>query len=184
MHLEDTALNGVKIIYLDAFADSRGSFMETYDSQSFAGIGITTPFVQDSWSHSAKSGTVRGLHFQTPPKAQAKIVRVTRGRVFDVIVDLRQKSSTFGNHISFELAATETRSIFIPVGFAHGFCTLQNDTEVTYKMSDHFDPGTYKGLLWCDPALAIDWPIQPEQALVSDKDSANPGFNKLASFFS
>lgn len=183
MRLEQTALEGVKIIYLDTFGDSRGIFAETYDSQAFLKLGIDTPFVQDASSYSAHAGVVRGLHFQTPPKAQAKIVRVIRGLVFDVIVDLRHSSPTFGKHVSLELSAEDMRSVYIPVGFAHGFCTLEDDTEITYKMSDHFDPGCYKGLLWCDPTLGIKWPVEPGEALVSDKDSAHPELNELEHAF-
>ncbi|MBL6928777.1 MAG: dTDP-4-dehydrorhamnose 3,5-epimerase [Rhodospirillales bacterium] len=183
MHIDDTALDGVKIIHLDVFADSRGGFAETYDSRSFAKLGIDTVFVQDSWSVSAQAGVVRGLHFQAPPHAQCKIVRVTRGRVFDVIVDLRHGSPTYGKHISFALSAAQKRCVYIPIGFAHGFCTLEEDTEITYKMSDHFDPGCYKGVLWCDPALGINWPVRPEQALVSEKDAAHPGIDDLAQVF-
>ena len=183
MRIEDTALDGVKVIHLDVFADSRGSFAETYDKRSFAELGIETVFVQDSWSHSAQAGVVRGLHFQIPPHAQSKIVRVTRGRVFDVVVDLRRESPTFGKHVSFDLSASDMRSVFIPIGFAHGFCTLEDDTEITYKMSDHYDPSCYKGMLWCDPALGIDWPVAPGEALVSEKDSAHPKLDEFARVF-
>lgn len=183
MEIADTALDGVKIITLDVFGDARGSFAETYDSRAFADLGIDTAFVQDSWSHSANAGVVRGLHFQIPPHAQAKIVRVTRGRVFDVIVDIRHGSDTFGRHISFELAADDMRCVYVPAGFAHGFCTLVDDTEITYKMSDHFAPDCYKGVRWSDPALAIDWPVAPDKAVVSEKDAAHPCLNELERFF-
>ena len=183
MQVEETELSGVKIIHLDVFADSRGSFAETFDARSFAALGIDTVFVQDSWSHSAKAGVVRGLHFQLPPHAQSKIVRVIRGRVFDVIVDLRANSATFAQHISFELSAAEPKCVLIPDGFAHGFCTLEDDSEVTYKMSDHYTPDLYKGLLWCDPALNINWPVSIDDALVSEKDAAHPRLKDLPQTF-
>jgi len=183
MRLEDTALDSVKIIHLDLFGDERGGFAETYDAEKFSTLGIDITFVQDSWSHSAKKGTVRGFHFQLPPKAQHKLVRVIRGRVFDVIVDLRRESKTFGEHISFELDAKDMTSVLVPIGFAHGFCSLTDDAEITYKMSDHFSPEHYKGLLWCDPDLGINWPVGAGDAIVSQKDSGHPGLNEQAQVF-
>ena len=183
MHVEDTALEGVKIIHLDVFGDERGSFSENYDSQSFANLGIDTVFVQDSWSRSTKAGVVRGLHFQLPPKAQSKIVRITRGRVFDVIVDLRKSSDTFGQHISLELSEHEPLCVLVPEGFAHGFCTLEDETWVTYKMSDHYTPDLYKGLKWNDPDLNINWPVSADQALVSQKDAVHPALKDLPETF-
>ena len=126
---------------------------------------------------------VRGLHFQLPPHAQAKIVRVIRGRVFDAIVDLRANSPTFAQHISFELSAADPKCVYIPEGFAHGFCTLEDDTEITYKMSDHYTPDLYKGLLWCDPELNIKWPISIDEALVSEKDADHPHLADLPQKF-
>lgn len=183
MQIEDAGLEGVKIIHLDVFGDGRGSFSESWDSRSFAALGIDTDFVQDSWSASASKGTVRGLHFQLPPHAQSKLVRVSRGRVLDVIVDLRQASDSFGRHISLELSAHEQKSVLIPAGFAHGFCTLEDDTEITYKMSDHYTPDLYKGVLWSDPALAINWPVSPEDAILSDKDRGHPLLKDLPQTF-
>ncbi|MBT3787495.1 MAG: dTDP-4-dehydrorhamnose 3,5-epimerase [Alphaproteobacteria bacterium] len=183
MQVEETALEGVRIVHLDVFADERGSFAETFDSGSFSKLGIDTVFVQDSWSHSARAGVVRGLHFQLPPHAQTKIVRVIRGKVFDVIVDLRAGSPTFSQHISFELSADDPKCVLIPGGFAHGFCTLEDNSEVTYKMSDHYTPDLYKGLLWCDPELKINWPVSPDDALVSQKDANHPGLAELPRTF-
>lgn len=183
MRIEDTALPGVRLIHLDVFADSRGSFAETYDSRAFAALGVADVFVHDSWSRSARAGVVRGLHFQVPPAAQAKLVRVARGRVFDVVVDLRRRSPTFGRHLSLVLDAAAMQTLVIPAGFAHGFCTLEDDTEITYKMSDHFSPPHYKGLLWCDPALGIDWPVAPADAIVSERDAAFPGLRQLPEVF-
>ena len=183
MKIEDADIAGVKIITLDVIGDDRGGFAEIYDSAKFAGLGVDVTFVQDSWSHSSAIGTVRGFHFQTPRRAQHKLVRVTRGRVFDVIVDLRRESGTFGQHISIELDAKDMKSVFIPAGFAHGFCSLSNDVEITYKMSDHFSPDHYMGLLWSDPDLGINWPINPDAAIISAKDLAHPRLKDLSQVF-
>lgn len=183
MEIIDSALPAVKLIRLDVFADSRGAFAETYDGQKFAALGITTPFVQDSWSLSVSKGTIRGLHFQKPPRAQHKLVRVIRGRVLDVVVDLRRSSPTYGQHVSFELSADVPQSVLVPIGFAHGFCSLEDNSEITYKMSDHFSPADYAGLNWADPALALPWPIAPDQAIVSEKDLHHPNLADLPAIF-
>ncbi len=183
MRIENTALDGVKIIHLDLFSDDRGGFAETYDVEKFSTLGIHTTFVQDSWSHSAVSGTVRGFHFQLPPRAQHKLVRVTRGQVYDVVVDLRRDSETFGRHVAFELDAREMTAVLVPIGFAHGFCSLCDDVEITYKMSDHFSPEHYTGLSWCDPELGIDWPVTVGDAVVSEKDSGHPRLKDLPQVF-
>jgi dTDP-4-dehydrorhamnose 3,5-epimerase len=183
MRVEDTELGGVNIVHLDVFRDDRGLFVETFDARAFAALGIDTRFVQDSFSSSPAKGTVRGLHFQVPPRAQAKLVRVTRGRVFDVVVDIRRASPTFGRHVALILDAAEWRQLFIPTGFAHGFCTLEADTEIVYKMSDHFSPEHYRGLLWSDPDLGISWPVSVSQAIVSDKDKKHPRLKDLPDYF-
>lgn len=183
MRIEETALPGVQLISLDVFGDERGSFMETYDSAKFAELGIETAFVQDSCSHSASKGTVRGFHFQAPPHAQHKLVRVTRGRVFDVVVDLRGGAPTFGHHVALELDAATPQVLSVPVGFGHAFCSLCDDVEIAYKMSDHFAPECYMGLLWSDPTLGIDWPVDPASAIVSEKDAGHPPLAKLPEIF-
>jgi len=183
MRLENTAFDDVKLIHSEVYPDARGSFAEHYSLSSFHDLGIDTEFVHDSWSFSAKAGTVRGLHFQVPPKAQDKLVRVTRGRVFDVIVDLRRRSENFGKHISLELDAEAIMAVFIPAGFAHGFCSLTDDVEITYKMSDEFSPDHYQGIRWNDPALKIEWPVDDGSAIVSDKDSNLPIMENFASPF-
>jgi dTDP-4-dehydrorhamnose 3,5-epimerase len=180
MRISDTALPDVKLIHLDLFRDERGAFAETYDLQKFAALGIDYPFVQDSWSHSAKAGTLRGLHFQAHPRAQHKLIRIIRGRAFDVVVDIRRNSPTFGRHVSFDLSADQPMAVLAPIGFAHGFCTLEDDTEITYKMSDHFVPDLYHGLNWADPALGISWPINLANAIVADKDRRHPNLADLA----
>lgn len=146
--------------------------------------GIDVDFVQDNHSYSREAGTIRGLHFQVGPFAQAKLVRVTRGRILDVAVDIRHGSPSFGRHVASILSADEWNQLFIPAGFAHGFATLVRDTEVQYKVSAPYSALHDKGLLWKDPALGIDWQIEPNAAAVSDKDQSNPRLAELPAFFS
>jgi dTDP-4-dehydrorhamnose 3,5-epimerase len=140
------------------FHDARGFSSESYSARAFAEAGITSLFVQDNHSMSRDKGTVRGLHFQAPPKAQEKLVRVVRGRILDVILDLRRGSPSYGKHIAVEIGTEPGDQLFVPVGFAHGFCTLEPDTEVLYKVSDFWARETEGGVLWNDPALGIAWP--------------------------
>jgi len=178
------ALQGPRLLAPVRHGDARGFFSETWNRAAFAAIGIDCDFVQDNHSLSRRKGTVRGLHFQTPPFAQAKLVRVTRGAVLDVAVDIRHGSPTFGQHVTVELSAENWRQLFVPEGFAHGFCTLQPDTEVLYKVSAPYAPDHDKGLLWNDPALAIDWRVSADDAVVSDKDRAHPLLADLEAVFS
>ena len=145
--------------------------------------GITVDFVQDNHSLSAVPGTVRGLHFQRPPHAQAKLLRVIRGAVFDVVVDLRHGSPNYGRHVTTTVAAANWNQIFVPVGFAHGFCTLEADTEVIYKVSDYYAPEAESGVLWNDPDLTIDWPFTAEKVVLSDRDRAWPPLRDLSRVF-
>lgn len=163
--------------------DLRGWFSETYNEQRFAAAGIGIRFVQDNQSCSARAGTVRGLHFQAPPFAQAKLVRVLRGSVFDVAVDLRRSSATYGRWIAETLTASGGEQLLIPAGFAHGFCTLEADTEVLYKVDSHYAPTHDLGLCWNDPALGIAWPVGPDAALLSDKDRRLPPLAALPAYF-
>jgi len=140
--------------------------------------------VQDNHSYSREAGTVRGLHFQRPPAAQAKLVRVTRGRILDVAVDVRRGSPTYGRWVGVELSAETGDQLFVPVGFAHAFCTLEAHTEVLYKVSALYDPDADAGLIWNDPDLAIPWPVSAEKAIVSRKDGELPRFESFASPFS
>lgn len=180
MNAEPTDIPGVLLIRFDIYKDERGTFAETYDRKKFAAIGIETQFVQDSISTSAAKGTVRGLHFQRAPKAQTKLVRASKGRLFDVALDVRPDSKTFGRHVTAILAAGDGTALFIPAGFAHGFCTLEADTEITYKMSDHFSPEHYMGVAWNDPALGIDWPVAVKDAVLSARDRALPTLADVA----
>jgi len=167
-------IEGLLLIEPERFGDHRGFFSETYNARDLAGRGFRETFVQDNHSLSAEAGTVRGLHFQSPPFAQAKLVRVVRGAILDVAVDIRRGSPTFGDHAAVELSAENWRQLLVPAGFAHGFVTLTPATEVIYKVTDHYAPDHDHGILWCDPALGIDWGIAPEAALLSDKDRVQP----------
>jgi dTDP-4-dehydrorhamnose 3,5-epimerase len=173
----------VKVIRTARISDARGFFAETYVHRDFAGVGVADEFVQDNQSFSVSAGTVRGLHFQIPPFAQAKLVRVLRGRVLDVVVDLRRSSATFGKHITVELSAEDGDQLYVPIGFAHGFCTLVPDTEVFYKVSNVYSPTHDSGLNWSDPALGIHWPVSKSQAILSEKDRALPLLNALPTYF-
>jgi dTDP-4-dehydrorhamnose 3,5-epimerase len=173
----------VKLVIPQIHRDARGFFSETYSRRDFHTAGIATEFVQDNHSLSAEVGTLRGLHFQVPPRAQGKLLRVTRGSVFDVAVDIRVGSPTFGQHASAILSAENWMQIWIPAGFAHGYCTLEPDTEVIYKVTDYYAPDCDRGLKWDDAALGIRWPVDPDNARLSDKDRRQPALKELAPAF-
>jgi dTDP-4-dehydrorhamnose 3,5-epimerase len=166
----------------DRFGDHRGFFAQTYSQRVYAELGINERFVQDNHSLSAEIGTVRGLHFQAPPAAQAKLVRCGRGAIFDIAVDIRKGSETYGKWVGYELSAENGAQLFIPAGFAHGFATLQPDSEIVYKCSDYYAPETEGALRWDDPAIDINWPLQGE-AILSDKDAVAPMLAELDSPF-
>lgn len=151
-------ISGPLLVQTRRFEDARGFFCETYNARAFAQAGIPSVFVQDNHSLSREKGTVRGLHFQRPPHAQEKLIRVAKGRILDVAVDIRKGSPTYGAHVAVELNDADGQQLFVPVGFAHGFCTLVADTEVIYKVTDFWTPDCEDGVLWNDPALAIAWP--------------------------
>ncbi|MDH3579114.1 MAG: dTDP-4-dehydrorhamnose 3,5-epimerase [Hyphomicrobiales bacterium] len=176
-------LPGPVLLTPEIFRDERGFFSETYNKRVMDQAGISIPFVQDNHSLSKPTGTVRGLHFQTSPHAQDKLVRVTRGAIFDVAVDIRSGSPTFGQHVAATLSADNWHQFWVPKGFAHGFCTLEPDTEVIYKVSDYYDPDCDKGVVWDDPALGIDWPVTPARATLSDKDRSLPRLQDLPAYF-
>ena len=184
MHISSLALCDIKVLSPIKHGDSRGLFSEVYNKQAFAQAGYEIEFVQDNHSFSTDKGTVRGLHFQPPPVAQHKLVRVVRGSVFDVAVDLRRPSATYGLHASVVLSADAWNQVFIPIGFAHGFMTLESNTEVVYKVSDYYSPEHDRGLLWSDPELGIQWPLPVEDAVLSDKDEGHPRLAELESPFS
>ena len=180
MEVEELSIPDVKILRPTRHGDHRGFFSEVYNKKTLVTAGIDIDFVQDNHSLSAERGTVRGLHFQTPPFAQHKLVRVVRGSVFDVAVDLRRGSPSFGKHATAVLSAEAWNQIFVPIGFAHGFMTLEPDTEVIYKVSNYYAPDHDKGILWNDPALAIAWPIDDREAILSDKDRKQPRLAEVA----
>lgn len=165
------------------FGDARGWFCETYSERSLARHGIHDRFVQDNQSLSAQTGTIRGLHYQLPPAAQAKLVRVVRGRIFDVAVDIRRASPTYGQFVSAELSADNGHQLYVPVGFAHGFCTLEDNTEVLYKVSDFYSPKHEAGIRWDDPLINIPWPVAGGSAVVSAKDVELPSLSQCRNTF-
>lgn len=183
MDIVDLAISDVKLIRAKKFGDQRGFFSETYSKWVFDAAGLALNFVQDNQSLSAEVGTVRGLHFQTPPFAQDKLLRVTKGAVFDVAVDIRRNSPTFGQHVSAIISAADWNQILIPIGFAHGFCTLEPDTEVLYKVTNFYSPQHDRGLLWNDSDLGIAWPVEVDKALLSDKDRKHPRLAELSDLF-
>ncbi len=180
---EPLAIPDVKIIRPKKHGDDRGFFSETYTQRAFAEIGITIPFVQDNHAFSAARGTLRGLHFQSAPFAQDKLVRVARGAIFDVAVDLRKGSPTYGQHVSAVISAKEWNQILVPIGFAHGLLTLEPDTEVIYKVSNFYSPQHDLGLLWNDPAVGIDWPLDEADVILSAKDKVQPRLAEQPAYF-
>ena len=183
LEIQPLRLGDVKILRTRVRTDSRGTFSEVYSHRTFSDAGLPFVFVQDNQSVSRAVGTIRGLHYQTSPWAQHKLIRVLRGRIYDVAVDLRRSSPTFKQWVSFELSAEDGQQILIPAGFAHGFCTLEPDTQVFYKVSNFYAPSHDFGIRWDDPELAIDWPVGPEKAVVSDKDSTLPFASQVEHWF-
>lgn len=173
-NISETELPEVRLVKVDIFADERGLFSETYSYRQFRELGVDVSFIQDNHSVSQLIGTVRGLHYQLSPFAQDKLVRVTRGAIFDVAVDVRRGSPNFGKHVAVVLDADDWKQIFVPIGFAHGLCTLKPDTEVSYKVSNYYSREHDRGILWSDPELGIAWPVAVNQALLSDKDRHQP----------
>lgn len=171
-----------KLIKPKRLHDNRGYFVELYNRREFLKFNIDVEFVQDNYSLSTQRGTLRGLHFQAPPRAQAKLVRCTRGAVYDVVVDIRQGSPTYGQWEGYELSAENGYQLFVPVGFAHGFITLESDSEITYKCSDYYAPETEGAVLWNDPDIGINWPTEADPIL-SDKDAVAPLLSELESPF-
>lgn len=182
-YCESLSIPDVKVIRPKKHGDSRGFFSETYSRRSFSEAGIHIEFVQDNHSLSADKGTVRGLHFQIPPFAQDKLVRVTRGKIFDVAVDIRVGSPTFGQHVSIIISAGEWNALLVPIGFAHGLVTLEPDTEVLYKASNFYAVDCDRGILWNDPDLGIEWPVSVDDTILSAKDQVHPRLADLPHYF-
>jgi dTDP-4-dehydrorhamnose 3,5-epimerase len=181
--VENLAIADVKLITLRKFGDARGFFSETWNEKTFSDAGIGGHFVQDNHAFSAVKGTLRGLHFQLPPMAQDKLVRVTRGSILDVAVDIRRSSPTFGKHVSAVVSAENWTQIWVPKGFAHGYCTLEPDTEVIYKVTNLYSPVHDRGIRWDDPALGIAWPVAAMSVQLSDKDKLQPAFADATALF-
>tara|TARA_R100000935_G_scaffold49398_1_gene74673 strand:- start:147 stop:710 length:564 start_codon:yes stop_codon:yes gene_type:complete len=174
MEVEQTALDGVLILTPKRFGDPRGFFSESWNAKRQSDAGIDIDFVQDNHSMSTQVGTIRGLHFQAPPHAQAKLVRCGRGCLFDVAVDIRRGSPTFGQWVGEELSFENGKQLLIPAGFLHGFVTRQPDTEIIYKCSDYYSPECDGAVRFDDPEIGIDWGLNEAEAVLSDKDSAAP----------
>ena len=170
MEIQETDLRGVFLLTPKVFGDARGWFMESWSKRVFEDAGIYVDFVQDNQSFSAQKGTLRGLHYQLNPMCQAKLVRCTRGELFDVAVDIRKGSPQYGRWTGALLSAENKRQLFIPRGFAHGFVTLTNDVEIQYKADNYYAPECDGGIRWDDPAIGVEWPIKP--VILSEKDAA------------
>jgi dTDP-4-dehydrorhamnose 3,5-epimerase len=180
---ERLSIPDVIVIRVRKFGDSRGHFLETFRKSDFAEMGIECDFLQDNQAYSAQSGTIRGLHFQAPPDAQAKLVRVLHGAVYDAAVDLRRGSPTYGKWCGARLSADGGEQIFVPRGFAHGYCTLEPDTVVAYKVDGYYAPKSEAGLMWNDPAIGVDWSVPAQSVLVSEKDAKLPSLSSFATPF-
>jgi dTDP-4-dehydrorhamnose 3,5-epimerase len=179
----DTEITDLKVIRAREFCDPRGSFCETYNQCDFAALGVTFKFVQHNECHSIRRWTIRGLHFQIAPFAQAKLVRVVRGAIADIAVDIRVGSRTYGSWVRQVLSAQNREQFLIPEGFAHGYCTLEPDSIVVYQMTEHYSPEHERGIRWDDAILKIDWGVGNEQAVVSERDRRQPCFNDLPVYF-
>ena len=183
MNVIDTDISGVKILEPRILGDSRGYFFESFRSSDVDSLlGCHVEFVQENQSRSCR-GVVRGLHFQLPPHAQAKLVRVVEGTVLDVAVDLRRNSPTYGRHVAVELSAANCRQLFIPRGFAHGFAVLSDFATFIYKCDNYYAPQAEGGILWNDPAIAIDWRLRPDEIILSEKDLRHPLLHQFTSPF-
>ena len=171
MNIVSLEIPDVKVVTPNRYADDRGFFSETFNARAFQSAGIDCNFVQDNHSYSAQKSTLRGLHYQTPPHAQAKLVRVLRGAIIDVAVDARKASPTFGKYVKALLSAENGSQIFVPAGFLHGFLTLEPDTEVAYKVDDFYAKDCEGSVIWNDPELAIDWGVAAKDVVLSEKDA-------------
>ncbi len=184
MHdIKSLEIPDVKLIRPKVFPDHRGYFFEAYNAVNLGGMGVVVSFIQDNQSFSKEAGTIRGMHFQIPPFAQAKLVRVLRGAILDVAVDLRQGSPTYGKWCSAEISADHHNQIFIPSGFAHGFRTLTAKTEVLYKVDSPYSKDHERGFIWNDRTVGINWGEETAQTILSEKDAILPPFKELPTFF-
>jgi dTDP-4-dehydrorhamnose 3,5-epimerase len=184
MNVESLAIPDVKLVTPPRFQDPRGFFSETWNQGRFADAGIPGPFMQDNHAFSTDRGVLRGLHCQIGPNAQGKLVRVVRGSIWDVAVDVRRGSPTFGHHVGAVLSAANWQQLWVPVGFLHGYCTLEPDTEVIYKVTAGYDKPAERGVIWNDPDIGIQWPVPAAEVILSDKDKVLPGLADCPSWFS
>jgi dTDP-4-dehydrorhamnose 3,5-epimerase len=183
MNQERSRIPDVVLFTPKRAGDARGFFSETFRQDVFDEAVGPSVFLQDNHSYSSEPGVIRGLHFQRLPRAQGKLVRVIRGAILDVAVDIRLGSPTYGQHVAQVLSAENWRQLWIPIGFAHGYCTLEPATEVIYKVTAYYSPTDERGLAFDDPAIAIDWPVAPEMARLSDKDRRHPKLAELQPYF-
>lgn len=172
MEIISTKLEGLYIVENKVHGDNRGFFMESYSRAKFIEHGIDIPFVQDNHSLSVEPGVLRGLHYQIDPKAQTKLIRVASGAIYDVAVDIRKDSPTFGQWVGVILSEANKRQLLVPKGFAHGFCTIVPNTQVLYKVDEYYSPDHDRGILWNDPTIGIDWPTS--KPILSYKDQTHP----------
>jgi dTDP-4-dehydrorhamnose 3,5-epimerase len=183
MQVIPTDIPDVKILVPRQFKDHRGFFSEVYSRKALADVGVRSEFVQDNHSLSAEKGVLRGLHYQVPPMAQEKLIRVILGAILDVAVDIRRVSPTFGKHVTALVSADNWRQVYIPAGFAHGFVTLEPHTEVLYKVTAPYSPNHERGIRWNDPDLAIDWGLADSQAILSTRDLHHPPLSAATELF-
>ena len=176
-------LPAVRVITPRRHHDARGFLSEVWREDALTEAGIAVRFVQENHAASRATGTIRGLHFQIGDAAQAKLVRCPRGSVFDVVVDIRHGSPTFGRHTSIVISAKNWKQLYVPEGFAHGYCTLEPDTEVMYKVTAYYDPASERGLAWDDPEIGIAWPVSADRAVLTERDRTFPGLAGLPNFF-
>lgn len=183
MKIETLPLAGLLLIEPSRIGDARGFFSETFRADRFEAAAGPVRFVQDNHSLSAERGTIRGLHYQKTPRAQGKLIRVTKGAILDVAVDIRTGSPSFGQHVAIELSAENWRQLWVPEGFLHGFCTLTDATEVTYKVTDYYSPEHDAGVRWDDPDIGISWPVPVSEAQLSGKDRNAPLLREIGPQF-
>lgn len=183
MQVIDTEIRGLKILLPKKIGDNRGFFSEVYSQRALADAGITANFIQDNHSLSAEKGVVRGLHYQLPPMAQDKLLRVIHGKILDIAVDVRRASPTFGQSVSVVLSSENWKQLYVPAGFAHGFVTLEPNTEVFYKVTNYYSPEHERAIRWNDPDLGIDWGVDESTAILSPRDRVHPFLKEVKDLF-
>jgi dTDP-4-dehydrorhamnose 3,5-epimerase len=183
VQVEPTDLPGVVIVRTRWFEDARGSFSEVYNQADFLAAGLPSGFIQENHVVNPVAGTVRGMHFQRPPFAQAKLIRVVKGAVLDISIDIRQGSPNYGRCVAVALSSTDRNQLFIPAGFAHGYCTIEPGTEIVYRVDAPYNPEAEAGVSWDDPDLGIVWPIARERVLISERDRLLPRLAEIPAFF-